>query len=342
MTRLARLTYLLAVALVLAACGQEEILPTPTPEPLAFFAPTPLSPGRSANPLQILFVPPDAESIGNAAPTLEGELEARSGLALTVGTVGSPGEALNALCDYNDGDRFVAAWLDGPTTVLALERGCGDVALQGVRGGSTGLAGVVLGRGGGLGSVPGRTFCRLELTDFYSWVLPNLALEANNIDPTDIGDVFDYPSYDLLLPDMVNGTCQTTGAPAGLLQSEEYAEFANQIPVAYTSPPMPYGVLVYPPELLLADREALTEAFIEAVGDGVAVQTTEEADEAAAVPTLPNDELIALDESLLTSNQTALLNLLGAEGVRPVNEGELVRVQDFMQSTGLVEVLAQP
>ena len=298
--------------------------------------------GAGGKPVTVVFVPPDPEAVGNAAQTLEGELESRSQLALDVITVNTMGEALGALCDYSDGDRFAAAWLSGPAAIVALERECGDVALQGVRGGNVALAGQVIGPAGSLRGAQGRTFCRLGVSDFYSWVLPTLTLQANGVEPTDLGDVVDYPSYELLLPDLTNGTCEISGIPAGLLETDDYSEYASQIPAFFTTTPMPYGVLVYPPELLLADREALTEAFVDAVGTGTGALVSEAADESApTTPSEPTTDFVTLNENQLTTNQAALLALLGAEGVQPITERDLAPVREFMQNTGLLEALAQ-
>ena len=66
-TRLNYVTVLMCcTALFLAACGGTTTVidtgPTQTPDPLAFFAPTPISPGQPDNPLEILYVPYDPTS----------------------------------------------------------------------------------------------------------------------------------------------------------------------------------------------------------------------------------------------------------------------------------------
>jgi hypothetical protein len=315
--------------LLLAACGLRDSAPTPTPDPLAFFAPTPISPGREQNPLRVMFVPPDPDAVGGAAGTLQSELRSRSGLAIEVVTVPNDGAALDALCDYNDQNRFVAAWLKGPSAVLALARECGDVALMGVSGGQTGLAGEIVGRPGtGLASVRSRVFCRVETGDFYSWTLPNLAMEAEGIDPLDIGEVDNYPGYEFIFEAIVDGNCAATGIPAGLLETPDYEEFSQQLGVAYTTLPMPYGVLIYPPELLLGDREALTAAFLDVVG-------YTPPDDADAAPTgTPGASLVVLEPEQLTTIEGALLALLGAENVMPATADDLAAVRAFMEDAG--------
>lgn len=330
--------YLLFVlALLLAACGGDEVvLPTNTPDPLSFFAPTPISPGREQNPLRLVFVPPDpeAEQLDAAAQALQNELSTRSGLAIEVVLADSHGEALTLLCDYNDEDRYAAPWLSGPTAVIALRRGCGEVALQALRGGSTGLSGEIVGLpNSGVSVIEGRTFCRLDVGDFYSWVLPTLALQTRGITTTELGAVDDYPSYEFMFQAITEGDCIATGAPAGLLQTEEFADVVDELGVSYITPPMPYGVLLYPPELLLADRAALSEAYLEIAMPADAAAATEEA------PANPNATpvagIVALDESSLTPMQQAMLLLLGAEGVTEATPDALTEVRTFMDDTGL-------
>lgn len=324
---------LFALILLLAACGSEEVLPTPTPDPLAFFAPTPFSPGTQQNPLQVVFVPPNPEAIDQSATILRNELRSRSGLAVEVVTVPSYGEALAMLCDYNDDDRFVAPWLSGPAAVMAVARGCGDVAMQATRAGSPTLAGEIVSRTGvSLNGLPGQTFCRLSVGDFYSWVLPSLAMQARNIDPTRLSDVEEnYADYNAMFEAVIDGNCVATGIPAGLLDDEAYEEYRPSLRVGFTTMPMPYGVLVYPPELLLADREALTQAFLAVAGDSAAV--TEEA--APNANATPSAERAQLDPNELTTNQLALVALLDADGVIPASFADLAEVQAFMSETGI-------
>jgi hypothetical protein len=351
--------------LVLAACGQSQqqvILPTNTPDPLAFFVPTPVSPGRAQNPLRVVFVPRTDVTLGEtsnasaptttdtqpadgtpaAAPptnegaidiagaiaTLDTELEARSGLTVEVLAVPSDGEAMSLLCDYDDEDRFAAVWLSGPSAVLAISRECGAPALVGARAGRTRLAGHLISSSGvSLRGLPNRTYCRLGRSDFYSWILPSLAMEADGINPTSIAKVDNYVNYNLLLGGITDGSCGASGVPAGFLDLDMFSEFSDRIAVTNTLTAMPYGVLIYPPELLLGDRVALTEAFLEIA----ATEATPTDDE--TTPLEP--ELVTLDTSTLTTPQLSLLTLLGAEGVQETSLEDLADVFAFMESTNI-------
>lgn len=336
-----RLNFLMMLALswVLAACGSQEpvvILPTATPNPLAVFAPTAISPGNPQNPLEILYAPAvQDENTASEAQTLQSALSAASGLTLTVTTVDSYGAALAAMCDYNDGERFVAAWLDGLTAPFALAQNCGEPILKATALGVDGLAGQIVGQRGAssLGALAGRGFCRLSATDYYSWVLPSVSFLANRFDATQIVGVIDV-TPDLLLSSIVDGSCYAAGVPQGTLALAS-ADVAAALVVVEETPPLPFGVLFIPQEMLLPDRQAFIDAYLQLGGaaDPDAAETEDVASEPAAV----DPEAIlrrSLNESNSTAEQRALYALIGAEGVARASADDLTVASEFMRSAG--------
>ncbi len=327
--------YLLFVIFILAACGDRGpavVVPTATPDPLAFFAPTPISPGRPENPLRIMFQPPTYDTENSTGATqqqavtlLTQELSSRSGLAIEVVIADTQAEMLAALCEFNGG---TAPWLSGPSAVLALERACGDVALVGVRDGRTRLAGEIVSASGvRLNSLNGRVFCRLGVGDFHTWILPSIAMESRGIDPLSIGEVDEYTTYELLFETVANGACAATGGPAGFLDTEYAGDVPPALIVTDTIDGMPYGVLFYPPEMLLGDRVALTDAFIEIAGA--------EAADTGDGPIQLEPVLVEVDGDQLTSPQQALLALMGADSVTSATVEDLADVIDFMANVGI-------
>lgn len=337
-----RLRALLFVGLlVLAACGQRgpvEAIPTATRNPLAFFAPTPISPGRPGNPLEIIYVPPipDAPEVASAAQTVAGELASRTGLSVTVTTVPTQAEALAALCDTTDGDRFPAVWLNGPTAVLAEAQGCGERVLTAAFNGELGFAGeLVAATAGSLNSLVGRSLCQFEAAGFeafYNHTLPTLALQAANLDPTRMESIEVVPR-EFLVQSLQDGTCFAVGVPAGELADE------GDLTTVYTSPPIPLGVLFVPPELLLDDEAALIRAYLELGGWQASAVS---GDGATATP-LPEGEVSTAPEPFylagvnplrLSPPAVALTWLVGGHEVRPADPADLDEMRRFMEQAG--------
>ncbi len=129
----ARLIALLALALLLAACGAAAtptvtpIPATPTPTPLSEPLPTVATQppfGVSDRPFKLMILTPSARE--NALSDLEAFLTGRTGQAFAVQTSETGADVLDALCS----DVPTAAWVDGLTLLIALDRGCAEPALQ--------------------------------------------------------------------------------------------------------------------------------------------------------------------------------------------------------------------
>lgn len=342
-------SFIFLLAFLLAACGPvqvQEALPTPTRDPLAFFAPTAISPGQPGNPLEIIYVPPvpDAPDVTTAAQNLAGLLSSRSGLQVTVTTVPTHAEALAALCDPNDGDRFPAAWLNGPTAVFAEAQGCGERVLTATFNGEIGFAGeVVAATSGSLGALVGRSLCEYESTGFeafYNQTLPTLALQASSIDITRLLSIEVVPR-DFAFQSLQDGTCYAMGVPAGSVPADE------GLTIIYTSPVIPMGTLFLPDEMLITDESALIQAYLEIGGwqdpntvevvDGATVTPLPTLTPAAAgeEPTEPQPfYLEGVNPLRLTSEGVALTWLVGGHEIRPAVPEDLEDMREFMTDAG--------
>jgi hypothetical protein len=338
---MARLTFLIgsvSLLLLLTACGGGTSIiptgPTSTPDPVAFYAPTPISPGNPANPLPIVYVPPipNAEALETSRQAIETALEAASSLTLDVLTVETQAEALDVLCDSSDGDRFVAAWLNGPTAVLAEAAGCGQAVLEVTMEGQDGLAGeIVAASAGSINSLSGRTFCRLEnsgLMNFYTWTLPTLAMQSASLDITRLEGVLELTSESLVIPTVEDGSsCFAVGVPMGWLETEASDTNLRSI---YTSPVIPLGVLFIPDEMMLVDRERLIQAYLD-----VAEYVDPESDDAVEQPEEPRSFFQVNVASLTISDERkALLWLSGGDSVAPATSEDLDEMRDFMEDAG--------
>ena len=335
--------------LFLAACGQQvgvaEVVPTATRDPLAYFAPTAISPGQPGNPLEIIYVPPipDAPDVATAAQTLSGLLSSRTGLTVTVQAVPTQAEALKLLCDTNDGDRFPAVWLSGPSAVLAEAQGCGDRVLTATFEDEIGFAGdLVAATVGSLNSLVNNSLCEVEATGFdafYNQTLPILALQAANIEPTRLASVEVIPS-DFVVQSLQDGTCFAVGVPAGSLSDEE------NLSVIYTSPVIPLGTLFVPPELLLEDEKSLIQAYLEIGAWEDPNILAEDGATATPAPTatpLPEGEestdplpfyIDGVNPLRLSSEGVSLTWLVGGHEVRPAAPEDLDEMRDFMSQAG--------
>lgn len=132
-----------------------------------------------------------------------------------------------------------------------------------------------------LSAIVGRTFCRLGYDDLYSWLLPTLSFRARNIDLLRDATIRDLPDVPALVAAVAAGDCTMAGVPAGALEALGQADAVR---LAAESAPLPYGVLVYGPEVQLGVRLALDEALL-ALGNSAA-------DAALLRPLLAQDALV--------------------------------------------------
>jgi ABC-type phosphate/phosphonate transport system substrate-binding protein len=218
-----------------------------------------------------------------------------SDLVVEVTVVDRHAEALAALCDSSP-TNVTVAWLDGITYQAALAQNCGHAVMQverGTRPAVTGDAGqIVSARGTGIsqiGSLPGRTFCRLGLDDYYSWLVPSLAMRANGIDPgSDLEAVLDFGTQREMIAAVTEGECDAAG-----ISDEDYNDLSgtirDELNLIETTPPFPFAVLVYPLSLPLGERIRLDNALL-------AMDINDEGSEAMR-PFLGQDGLTRVDET---------------------------------------------
>jgi len=111
----------------------------------------------------------------------------------------------------------------------------------------------------------GRTFCRLGIDDFYTWLVPTLYMESRNIDPQrDLDETIDYNNLISLVRAVQDGDCTATGISSDTYAqlSAEYPELVEELSVSSTRIAFPYPILVYPVELDLGVRLNLDEQIV--------------------------------------------------------------------------------
>lgn len=291
---------LLFLLAIIAACrpgGNDVVLPSATPSatPLSTALPeiaTLVPAGLPANPLQMLIHPvsstmlvmvevteePESATTTSATSAiteeesvLEEAILNASSVTVDIVPVERPAEALAALCA--SAEKVSAVWVEGVALSAALAQNCGEpifVVRREINDEmQTGEAGVIV-LNAELGSVQMTTlrekvFCRISLNDFYSWLLPSMVFRINLINPADFESIVEYEDLDALVAAVASGDC----AGAGLSQVDYERMIADDegledsLELVYTSPQIPYPVLMYPVEMQLGIRISLTDGLEE-------------------------------------------------------------------------------
>ncbi|MCC7209335.1 MAG: PhnD/SsuA/transferrin family substrate-binding protein [Anaerolineae bacterium] len=273
----ARLIALLALALLLAACGGAAtptvtpIPATPTPTPLSEPLPTVATQppfGVSDRPFRLVLLTPSARE--SALGNLEAFLTGRTGQAFAVQTSEAGADVIDALCS----DAPMAAWVDGLTLLMALDRGCAEPALQIRRGrgnaASNGVrADLIASAEARITSVTGfrdEVFCRLGPDSVETWLLPVMFMRAEGeFDPfRDLADVREVPDAASMAREVGNAQC--VGAlPAGMLRNVSVPglNVREAVDVIATTPMLPHGGLVFSSRMPPALAEQVAALFRE-------------------------------------------------------------------------------
>lgn len=136
-------------------------------------------------------------------------------------------------------------------------------------------------------------YCRLGYEDDYSWLLPTLILQQNGFDIRSASQIVDYPDVPLMVEAVASGDCTMTGVSARAFAQLEQELQDSVTLAAIDVPEIPYGVLVYSPEIELGVRLALNRVF---------TQFAENANSLTLLDTLLGvDELISVDDDDFTT-----------------------------------------
>ncbi len=240
----------------------------PTPRSTALPAlPTLPPPGSSESPIYIALVPANRQAAVDAVEQLRETLADRLELDIRFTLVDRQAEALAALCASPTG-TLSAAWIDGLTHAAAEALNCGDAALVGERAvgqvrRTTETVQIVVRAAetiDSLAQLSARNFCRLNVQDINSWLLPSLLLRANGIDPIgDLGRIRDYDDNEALIEGLIDRECDAAGITESDLAS--LSAEANEAVRSIASIEVPFGVLLYPQEIGLGLREQINAAL---------------------------------------------------------------------------------
>lgn len=313
MKRLLALILCVLVVAVLPACRRATVQPTsqPTLTPTPRSTPLPEVPtaipfGAEDNPIHMAF--PIRASAGSArarqqaADELETAILQDSGLVVVVDLVDTDAEAVAALCDSVAGTVTVA-WLNGIAYAAASAQDCGEAVLQAERGGSTVEEAVLIAnRDAGISGVErlaNTDFCRVSVTDFYSWLMPTLILATNDMTMVAFRTVTDVEDSAALIDAVASGECDAAG-----VSGRDYDTLASSdIERLPGSVNVPIAILTYPPDLPLGQRTALTAAMI-AIGNGTRADLLD--------PMLDQDGIVDVDQGDLSAMR-GFLNRAGVD-----------------------------
>jgi ABC-type phosphate/phosphonate transport system substrate-binding protein len=285
---------------------------TPVSTPLPPVA-TAIPPGADRNPIQMIVVPVTTSSsaANNAAEIVQEALREETGLTIEVIAADSYAEAFGALCESSGGTVHVA-WVDGMTYTAADAEGCGTPALMVERGtGRTAKTGEVVqilvnadSAISGISGLAENTFCRVDYSDLYTWLIPSVMLQAGGVNPiSDLDSITDYADTTDLLDAVVSRDCDAAGMTESEFQDIADADARDAVDVIEESVEIPYAVLMYPPETPLGVRVALDDALIAAAG---------------------NDEI-----------SDALEDLLGQSDLVRIEADDLSDLREFVANSGL-------
>lgn len=246
----------LAALLLLSACGEAEL-------------------GTEENPIVWAFVPSgDTGEVTTGAEELAALLEEETGLFFDILVTTEYAGAIEAMCaeppEAHMGSLATFSY------VLANER-CGvEAALVSVRFGSPTYNGQFIARAdSGISSVEdldGKTFCRSDPLSTSSWIIPQLTMRAQGINPQeDLAEVVDAGSHDAVVAAVYNGDCDAgaTYVDARSTLEDEHPDVMEEVIVFEVTTDIPNDGVQFSPGL----DDDLKNTIIDAL---LAIAETEE------------------------------------------------------------------
>ncbi|MGC9468419.1 MAG: phosphate/phosphite/phosphonate ABC transporter substrate-binding protein [Anaerolineae bacterium] len=246
----------LAALLLLSACGEAEL-------------------GTEENPIVWAFVPSgDTGEVTTGAEELAALLEEETGLFFDILVTTEYAGAIEAMCaeppEAHMGSLATFSY------VLANER-CGvEAALVSVRFGSPTYNGQFIARAdSGISSVAdleGKTFCRSDPLSTSSWIIPQLTMRAQGINPQeDLAEVVDAGSHDAVVATVYNGDCDAgaTYVDARSTLEDEHPDVMEEVIVFEVTTDIPNDGVQFSPGL----DDDLKNTIIDAL---LAIAETEE------------------------------------------------------------------
>jgi len=266
------LVVILIAVVMLAGCRSAAPDLGPTSQPTPTFTPrstplptiaTPPPPGSEDNPIVMLFT--DVRNVSRseiniAVDDVSAALLESAGIAVDIQVAERGADALTALCASSAGPVAVA-WVDGITYAAALAQACAVPALFIERENGTGEQIVIVVPSAStidnIIELENRRFCRISVSDAFTWLVPALMMQASGVSPTSLRNITDYDDTEALLQAVADRDCDAAG-----IASADLTAFDGDVRELPQNATMPHAILMMPPSLPLGSREALKDALI--------------------------------------------------------------------------------
>jgi phosphonate transport system substrate-binding protein len=235
--------------------------------------------GEEENPIVWAFVPSgETERVSAGAEQVADLLFDETGLYFSTFVATDYAGVIEAMCSEPPNAQMGS--LATFAYVLANEQGCAEADLVAVRFGSPTYNGQIIVRAdsgiSSLEDLEGMTFCRPDPLSTSGWIIPQLEMRAQGIDPdTDLAEVVDAGSHDAVVSAVYDGTCDAgaTYVDARTRIEEDYPDVMEQVIVIAVTTDIPNDGVQFVPEM----DEELQEEIVAGL---LAIAETEEGQEA--------------------------------------------------------------
>ncbi len=231
------------------------------------------------NPIVWSFVPSgEMEQVAAGAQEVADLLHDETGLYFDTNVATEYAGVVEAMC--SDPPEAHMASLATFSYVLANER-CGvEAELVAVRYGSPTYNGQIIARAdsgiSGIADLEGKTFCRPDPLSTSGWIIPELTMRAQGINPeSDLAEIVDAGSHDAVVAAVYNGDCDAGASyvDARSTIEEDNPDVMEKVVVVEVTEDIPNDGVQFIPDM---DEELKTK-----IVDGlVAIAETEEGQEA--------------------------------------------------------------
>ena len=244
-------------------------LPEPTEVPTEVPPPTEtpiLAPlGEEGNPIIWAMIRSQETGFDPALAQVVETMRDQTGLAVEALVMDSYSQIVDRMCA---GEVHIAT-LDAFAYIWASERGCADAELSTIRAGSGSVyeSQILVRFDSDINTyddMRGKILCRASTSSKSGWIVPNLKLRAEGIDPeNDFAEIIDVAHHDDVIAGIYNGDCHVgaTYVDARVLFANQHADVRNVVHVFVQTIQIPFESISFIPDISLEMRTALTEAF---------------------------------------------------------------------------------